>query len=324
MLRNHTSYIGNQKSTGFTLVELLVVITIIGILIALLLPAVQAAREAARRMQCGNNIKQTVLGLQLYHEQKSVFPVGISDTNSVSFVTWEAYLLPFLEQGSVSQLYDPNSEYSSTTRLAMRAKIQTYCCPSDSADRENNVDQSENPGDAIGFGARTWWAASAPTAASSSAPTASLRSRTPPSGQYSRSTIPVRSAMSSMAPRTPWPSPEIISGPNGTGDRRGEWWHDFGCSYEHEYNPNVPFNNIWIALKPDDACNPTKVYCTCTANAYATTVCTAGSYHPGGVNVGLVDGSVRFVSEVINNAVWQAAGSIDGGGKNPEETNPDF
>ena len=63
------------------------------------------------------------------------------------------------------------------------------------------------------------------------------------------------------------------------------------------------------------------LYCERLCN---TTVCTAGSYHPGGVNVGLVDGSVRFVSEVINNAVWQAAGSIDGGGKNPEETNPDF
>ena len=156
MSRNQTLQIRNQKFAGFTLVELLVVIAIIGILIALLLPAVQAAREAARRMQCSNNLKQTVLGLHLYHEQKGVFPVGDSGTDTIhySFVTWSGYLLPYLEAENVGRLYDPNSEYGEnggSTTTVMRTKIQTYCCPSDTADREGRYDKAVNPGTAIGY-----------------------------------------------------------------------------------------------------------------------------------------------------------------------------
>jgi type II secretory pathway pseudopilin PulG len=109
---NPKSEIRKRKVTGFTLVVLLVVITIIGILIALLLPAVQAAREAARRMQRSNNLKQTLLAMHLYHEQKGIFPTGVSSRSSTSgWVTWAAYLLPFLEQENVGRSYDYNGGY---------------------------------------------------------------------------------------------------------------------------------------------------------------------------------------------------------------------
>src|SRR2546427_5297251 len=81
--------------SGFTLVELLVVIAIIGVLVALLLPAVQAAREAARRMSCSNNLKQLSLALHNYESTFSSLPPAGIDTNQMS---WVVMLLPYMEQ----------------------------------------------------------------------------------------------------------------------------------------------------------------------------------------------------------------------------------
>ena len=105
MLRRNN--IPNTKS-GFTLVELLVVITIIGILIALLLPAVQAAREAARRMQCQNNLKQVALGVLNYESGFNVLPPGGLALSSGLYygTSWWVRILPYLEAGNVTQYYD--------------------------------------------------------------------------------------------------------------------------------------------------------------------------------------------------------------------------
>lgn len=133
----------SKKRTAFTLVELLVVIAIIGILVALLLPAVQAAREAARRMSCGNQLKQISLAVHSFHGTYNEFPYATrdrlegddGDTWSTGFIQ----ILPFVENDAMAQLWDPREPRNSTVdadgdgwtnALLQQETIPTYLCPS--------------------------------------------------------------------------------------------------------------------------------------------------------------------------------------------------
>lgn len=152
----HESGITNCRSAAFTLVELLVVITIIGILVALLLPAVQAAREAARRMACSNNFKQVGVALHNHHAAKSCFPPGMicwvgggtcgpqPEGQTIGF-GWTTHILPYLEMQTFYDQLDlskvpedmtPNGAGKPSNFKVGGTRISAYICPSDPADGE--------------------------------------------------------------------------------------------------------------------------------------------------------------------------------------------
>ena len=121
---------------GFTLVELLVVIAIIGVLVALLLPAVQQAREAARRMSCTNNLKQIGIALHNHHDVKGYFPVGGMQTGhngTPCYTTWTIEILPFIEQQALYQQYRQdllNTDPINRINVGQQRMVP-YECPSD-------------------------------------------------------------------------------------------------------------------------------------------------------------------------------------------------
>jgi prepilin-type N-terminal cleavage/methylation domain-containing protein/prepilin-type processing-associated H-X9-DG protein len=141
---------------GFTLVELLVVIAIIGVMVGLLLPAVQAAREAARRMSCSNNLKQIGLAFHNYADVHKRFPAGyaadiqgVQDSRERSLWAWGTFILPYVEQGTLYEQLNPSQVklHQHLTTAAglqlLQTPIATYRCPSDTGPVLNNFDDSQ-------------------------------------------------------------------------------------------------------------------------------------------------------------------------------------
>ncbi|MCE9555507.1 MAG: DUF1559 domain-containing protein [Planctomycetes bacterium] len=122
-------YYQSAKRHAFTLIELLVVIAIIGVLISLLLPAVQSARESARRVQCMNNLRQIGLALTAYHDAYGAFPRGGWPATSAN-LSWSASILPHLEGSNIYKLLNPAAPYTDPTNLAAgRTVLPNFLCP---------------------------------------------------------------------------------------------------------------------------------------------------------------------------------------------------
>ncbi len=137
---SHSSRFVVTRHRGFTLVELLVVIAIIGVLVALLLPAVQAAREAARRTQCINNLKQFGLSMQNYESAHKLIPGGSEGTigGDKGYTSVHTLMLPFFEQGQILALYDRDKgPFAQENYEAGRQQPSVFLCPSEMNHRDS-------------------------------------------------------------------------------------------------------------------------------------------------------------------------------------------
>ena len=312
----------NQKSKAFTLVELLVVIAIIGILIALLLPAVQAAREAARRLQCSNNLKQMALAVLTYQNAQGRFPAGLTITTSHN--SWMVRVMPYMELGSSSLNWNYDQGYSvypSINIPILEAEYASFLCPSDGAEP-----YPMHSGRAL-YSMANYVACFSPSGMMVAPDTPNYihdlcykdAAYNPSAGE-----TPVRSALFNVnvfrelnaitdgLSNTIAVSEVVLPADAGAGrfDVRGAWWHGFGMFYSHRRTPNtlIP-DSMWPGY-----CNSVPgAPCLNSSPCWGTFDIAARSMHPGGVKAAKIDGSVNFYSDDVSVEVWQALGSINGG-----------
>jgi prepilin-type processing-associated H-X9-DG protein len=321
-------------------VELLVVIAIIGILIGLLLPAVQSAREAARRSQCANNLKQLALALHNYESSSGVYPPssfwsGVANDKTNDISVWSR-LLPYLEQSALGSAYTATSTEDATLpdgTPIMGLRIPAYICPSEINDMAKlNTDGSLNsyPGTyGVNLGP---WLVFDPTRQTVPQGSFYVNSRLRAADftdglSNSFYALEVKAWTSSLSGSTtatatqPNLPSDLIAlggtaklGPNTTDNKGHTEWGDGKVNQTGVttlFTPNTPVMYSYNGANYDiDFIGVTEASST-TAPTYAAV--TSRSYHSGLVNVALMDGSVRAVTNSVDRAVWQATSTRSGG-----------
>ncbi|MCR9116377.1 MAG: DUF1559 domain-containing protein [bacterium] len=311
---------------AFTLVELLVVIAIIGVLIALLLPAVQMAREAARRTQCTNNVKQMALGLHNYMDNNGgKIPRGVTITHTTKYNTCggdegapyahtiHTLLLPYIEEMNLYNQIDFDFDMKATENAAVKkTRVAAYECPSSVLSPHINSSGPHNYPVAMsdhGFGQcgrfspprggvfAMFWGLKYPYVGTTQVPL-DQASTIAPAMKLAAITDGTSNTIgiSEFAPGLDY---VIETGMDK--DDFGRSWFDgryqgnIGFTINRNGTPNSPLAT-WG-----------------TGNSWERNNSTVGSYHPTGVNAGLMDGSVTFISDTIDGNVWYALGTPNGG-----------
>jgi prepilin-type N-terminal cleavage/methylation domain-containing protein/prepilin-type processing-associated H-X9-DG protein len=309
-----------HKRAAFTLIELLVVIAIIGVLVALLLPAVQSARESARRAQCANNLKQIALALHAYHSVHDVFPIGRvrSHRDGLGQVfSVFALALPQLEQTTAYHAinFDLNADRGvggPENATVRRTRVATFLCPSDTYSDSDVADQAPI-NYMMNVGTRHSVIDNNGILYENSAVRMAMvsdgSSQTAVFGELARSPIIAANDVIERPNQaiTSYEQSCLPAGPPIASARGNRWIYGAPnhTMYSHHRTPNdrlpdcrggLPFgdltNAVWDILSLDTA---------------------SRSMHPGGVNTAFADGSVRFVKDSISVQIWRPLGTRGGG-----------
>jgi prepilin-type N-terminal cleavage/methylation domain-containing protein len=282
----------SRQRRGFTLIELLVVIAIIGILIGLLLPAVQKVRAAANRIKCGNNMKQVALALHNYHSTNQSFPAGQYQTlyqNARQRYCWMQPILPYLEQDNLYAQSSPqmqNGSIWSFTVTGSPTVIPSLVCPAD-ANAPFTTARGLMGNVVLCMGNTAW-------SGSGNAQNGIFYCQS-----ASRITDIVAGSSNTVMGSEIGVRPDV----GGSFDIRGAYWDCFGgnalFSTQQPPNPVLGDLNQYCFADTLMPCQPVG-----TTN----NIMFARSHHVGGVNVIMGDASVHFVADRVDPVAWSNAG----------------
>jgi prepilin-type N-terminal cleavage/methylation domain-containing protein/prepilin-type processing-associated H-X9-DG protein len=300
-----------RRRAGFTLVELLVVIAIVGILVALLLPAVQAARESARRSQCSNNLRQTVLAMHTYHDiQKELPPPRFKSPQFGHMLV----LLPFIEEGSLQDIVDrkaANGFAAVENQRAANIPVGLIRCPSNPeiglvrlrkssktgksyGDFYTTTGTTANPGDPnilTGYSNDYWvnHQIDSTNYVGKNSPTPPLGGNNPNLAKITDGTSNTMLILEHAGYDAHYINGAKLPESDLTLDQPGAWGPWLGwCAFKLQGYPFFNQANPYPTNKSTPAGTDCAVNCNNSQGLYG--------FHAEGANVGMADGSVRFVT----------------------------